>query len=108
MLRRIYDMYEDEIDDSYDSVNEMPGPVDLAAVDEGGQSALEAVRAKKEVDPNAMNESELVHMYVDHPQVFDRSSATRKSAQRDALRKRTNMSDEQLEGWAIMFNRNVS
>ncbi|SAM07188.1 hypothetical protein [Absidia glauca] len=106
MLRRIYDMYEDEIDDSYDSVNEMPGPVDLAAVDEGGQAALEAVRAKKEVDPNAMNESELVHMYVDHPQVFDRSSATRKSAQRDALRKRTNMSDEQLEGWAIMFNRN--
>jgi hypothetical protein len=106
MLRRIYDMYEDEIDDSYDSVNEMPEPMDLDDVDEERRSALEAVRAKKEVDPNAMNESELVHMYVDHPQVFDRSA--RKSAQRDALRKRTNMSDEQLEGWAIMFNRNVS
>ncbi|ORZ09578.1 hypothetical protein BCR42DRAFT_494982 [Absidia repens] len=107
MLRRIYDMYEDEIDDSYDSVNEMAGPVDLAAVDEGGQ-ALDVVRAKKEqgVDPGVLNESELVHMYVDHPQVFDRSSAIRKSTQRDALKKRTNMTDEQLEGWAIMFNRN--
>ncbi|CAO3595449.1 unnamed protein product [Absidia cylindrospora] len=107
MLRRIYDMYEDEIDDSYDSVNEMAGPVDLAAVDEGGQ-ALDVVRAKNEqgVDPGVLNESDLVHMYVDHPQVFDRSSATRKSTQREALKKRTNMTDEQLEGWAIMFNRN--
>ncbi|KAI8082692.1 uncharacterized protein BX664DRAFT_360997 [Halteromyces radiatus] len=108
MLRRIYDMYEDEIDDSYDSVNEVTGPVDLAAVDEGGEAALDVVRAKKQqtVDPGVLNESELVHVYVDHPEVFDRSSATRKSAQRDALRKRTNMTDEQLEGWAIMFNRN--
>ncbi|CAO3619138.1 unnamed protein product [Cunninghamella echinulata] len=108
MLKRIYDMYEDEIDDTYDSINEVSGPVDITSVDNEGGQALDVVRAKKEqtVDPGLLNESDLVHAFVDHPSVFERSGATRKSAQREALRKRTNMSDEQLEGWASMFNRN--
>ncbi|KAI9307313.1 hypothetical protein BJ944DRAFT_237971 [Cunninghamella echinulata] len=108
MLKRIYDMYEDEIDDTYDSINEVSGPVDITSVDSEGGQALDVVRVKKEqtIDPGLLNESDLVHAFVDHPNVFERSGATRKSAQREALRKRTNMSDEQLEGWASMFNRN--
>ncbi|CAO3616281.1 unnamed protein product [Cunninghamella blakesleeana] len=108
LLERIYNMYEDEIDDTYDSINEVNGPIDLTSVDDDGTKALDVVRAKKEqtIDPGLLNESDLVHAYVENPSVFERSGTARKSSQRETLRKRTNMSDEQLEGWASMFNRN--
>lgn len=110
MLERIYNMYEDEIDDTYDSINEVNGPIDLTSVDDDGSKALDVVRAKKEqtIDPGLLNESDLVHAFVENPSVFERNGTARRSPQREALRKRTNMSDEQLEGWASMFNKNVS
>ncbi|ORX43722.1 hypothetical protein DM01DRAFT_1411542 [Hesseltinella vesiculosa] len=104
-LQRVYDMYDDEIDDTYDSVNEVSGPVDLAAVDESGGADL-VRKTTVTVDPGVLNEKELVHVFVDHPDVFERSANARRSKARDALRKKTDMTDEQLEGWAIMFNRN--
>ncbi|KAI8333467.1 hypothetical protein BC941DRAFT_434801 [Chlamydoabsidia padenii] len=105
MLRRIYDMYEDEIDDSYDAVNEMSGPVDLAAVEEGGQSAVDVVQAKKNQHVDSvmmyeMYESELIQLYAEQPESFRQSSAGRRSHKWKELREKTGMSDEQLKGWA--------
>ncbi|KAF7732111.1 hypothetical protein EC973_006366 [Apophysomyces ossiformis] len=104
ILERIYNMYEDEYDDTYDDINEVSGRVQLQAI-EGDGEGIDTVRVKKEeVDPGLLNENELVHMYVEDRELFSRSS--RKSAKRAELRKRTKMSDEQLEGWAVMFDRN--
>jgi len=46
-------------------------------------------------------------MYVGDKDVFKRSAEARRSKKRQELRNLTKMSDEQLEGWAIMFDRNV-
>lgn len=46
-------------------------------------------------------------MYTSDRDVFKRSAEARRSKKRQDLRKLTEMSDEQLEGWAIMFDRNV-
>jgi len=42
------------------------------------------------------------------PEVFDRSATVRRSKARKALREKTALADEQIEGWKIMFDRNVS
>jgi hypothetical protein len=41
------------------------------------------------------------------PEVFARDSGTRKGKGRATLREQTGMSDEQIEGWKIMLDRNV-
>lgn len=47
-------------------------------------------------------------MYTSNKDVFNRNGEARRSKKRQELRNLTKMSDEQLEGWAIMFGRNVS
>jgi len=44
--------------------------------------------------------------YINDPKVFDRDANTRRSKARADLKARTNWSDEQLEGWRIMLDRN--
>ncbi|CAG8435087.1 9654_t:CDS:10 [Funneliformis mosseae] len=63
-------------------------------------------RDKTEIDPGIMNEQELIKMYQSDPSVFDRTSTVRKSGKRVHLRRITQMTDEQIEGWYIMFQRN--
>ena len=46
--------------------------------------------------------------YIQDPSVFNRDAATRRSAARAALRKSTGWSDEQVEGWKVMLERDVS
>lgn len=46
--------------------------------------------------------------YIDNPKLFDRDAATRKSKARADLRAQTGWVDEQIEGWRIMLERNVS
>lgn len=107
VLQRVVDMYDDDYDDTYDDINDAGVPSTLENGD--GDAALDVVRKKQEVvDPGIENESLLVHSFVDNPELFARNSTARKSTKRAELRKRTAMSDEQLEGWAIMFTRNVS
>ncbi|KAI9315556.1 hypothetical protein BX666DRAFT_2028453 [Dichotomocladium elegans] len=110
VLQRIYDMYDDEYDDTYDGINESSGPVDIQAVEEEDDAAADIVKGKKKAaiveDPGLLYESDLVHAFVEQRDVLGRTSAARKSPARAALRKKTGMSDEQIEGWAIMFDRN--
>jgi hypothetical protein len=55
-----------------------------------------------------MHEEKLIKMYQSDPSIFDRTNAVRKSDKRAQLRLVTKMTDEQIEGWYIMFQRNVS
>ncbi|KAI7899644.1 uncharacterized protein BX663DRAFT_489085 [Cokeromyces recurvatus] len=104
VLKRVVDMYDDEYDDTYDDINDVGVP---ASMENGDDTAIDIIKRKQEVvDPGVINESLLVHTFVDHPELFVRNSTARKSAKRAELRKQTGMSNEQLEGWAIMFNRN--
>lgn len=104
VLQRVVDMYDDDYDDTYDEINDVGVPSTL-----DGDSAVDIVKKKQELlDPGIQNESTLVHSFTENPELFGRNGTARKSTKRAELRKRTNMTDEQLEGWAIMFNRNVS
>ena len=108
VLQRIYKMYEDEYDDTYDDINEVNGPVDLNAVE--NDDVLDVVKSNKNKDQASTNsieyEGDLVSAYVDHRDLFHRSN--RKLPARQALQRKTGMSEEQIEGWAIMMDRNVS
>lgn len=45
--------------------------------------------------------------FIDDPAVFERDGQTRRSPARADLKARTGWSDEQIEGWRIMLERDV-
>lgn len=55
---------------------------------------------------NGLDEK-LLQVFIANPTVFERSATTRRSSARLALLKETGLGHEQLEGWAILFKRNV-
>ncbi|KAJ1803338.1 hypothetical protein LPJ77_005302 [Coemansia sp. RSA 2523] len=86
IARRIAE--EDEYDDTYDDT----APDNAADPD----------------DPIAPWEGILVAQFVSDPSALERSKDARKSAARQTLRDKTGLSDEQLEGWYIMFQKNTN
>lgn len=63
-------------------------------------------------EPNPENTSSqnthdeaLFHAYKSSPEIFARDATTRRSKERAALRQETGMTDESLEGWAVMLSR---
>ncbi|KAJ2798327.1 hypothetical protein H4R20_004861 [Coemansia guatemalensis] len=93
LARRIAE--EDEYDDTYDETAQDAGVVDTP-------DAMENAAA----DPIRPWEGDLVRQYESDPSVLERGKDARKSAARQALRAKTGLSDEQIEGWYIMFQRN--
>lgn len=87
-----FDSDDDERDDTYDAAD-VGGTVDALA----NQEADGVVEA---------NEASLFHAFQAEPKLFDRDSTTRRSAPRNKLRVDTGMSDEAIEGWAVMLTRN--
>lgn len=85
-LRLIYQADEDEHDDTYDEA--------------------EVQSEEKPASSSALDATEkyLWQLYNKTPDSFDQKS--RKSKQRNEMKKQTNWSDEQLEGWAKMLERN--
>ncbi|KAL0577401.1 hypothetical protein ABG067_008838, partial [Albugo candida] len=99
LLKLVVDMYDDDYDDTYDDINDSGVPSTMENGD--GDAALDVVKKKHELlDPGVENESILVHAFAKNPQVFERSAAARKSKERLELKKQTNMTDEQLQGWS--------
>ncbi|CRK48912.1 hypothetical protein BN1723_008270 [Verticillium longisporum] len=88
-----FDSDDDERDDTYDA-DDVGGAVDTAA---GGED---------EVDGNA-NEEILFRGWQADPKVFDRDASTRRGDPRGKLREVTGMTDEAIEGWAVMLGRNL-
>ncbi|KAJ3261765.1 hypothetical protein HK103_004716 [Boothiomyces macroporosus] len=82
---------DDEYDDTYDSVDFLPA----------SNEDVPADRVDSKPDPI---EKKLVEMYNINEAIFHQSQ--RKSLARQALVKQTGWSNEQIEGWYIMLNRN--
>lgn len=87
-------MDDDERDDTYD-VEDVGGTVDSAIP---GSDEVDA-------DLRDRNEEALFKAYTGSPEAFGRDAATRRSKARAALRSETDMTDEAIEGWAIMVGR---
>lgn len=113
ILEYQFDEYDDEYDDTYDSTDIKWG----AAGDDAKDAALdvfgekESQMAQKEATQNTPGglsatpqERLLVETYHRDPSLFDPSQ--RKTKLRDRLKESTGMSDEQLEGWFKMLERN--
>ncbi|KAJ2857744.1 hypothetical protein GGI22_003442 [Coemansia erecta] len=107
---------EDEYDDTYDETAQ-DGAVDTLDVDDlmALNAQEKAERSKRKdgasaretpVDPILPWEEVLVQQYMSSPDVLERNKASRNMPERQALRTKTGLSDEQLEGWYIMFQRN--
>jgi len=91
-----FDSDDDERDDTYD-VEDVGGTVDTAHPD--GEPGPSAKVTQEE------NDMALFTAYKSVPDIFGRSFNTRRGQARQALKAETGMTDEQIEGWAIMLQR---
>ena len=57
-------------------------------------------------DVQASNDELLFRAYRENPALFGRDAATRRGEARARLREETGMTDEAVEGWALMLARN--
>lgn len=92
-----FDSDDDERDDTYD-VADVGGTVDRS-VDTDNRP-----RGERAQEQNPQEEV-LYRAWKDSAAFFARDSQTRISKVRQDLKRQTAMSDEQIEGWAIMLNR---
>lgn len=98
-----FDSDDDERDDTYD-VADVGGTVD--AIQSGAPDGVEGKNREDNQDSGTTPaEIKLYELYQSNPSLFGRDSATRRSQQRIALRKDTGMTDEAIEGWAMMLSR---
>ncbi|GJC90124.1 CUE domain-containing protein 3 [Colletotrichum liriopes] len=86
-----FDSDDDERDDTYDA-DDVGGTVDNANEEADGQKDA--------------NEETLYKAFQADPGVFDRQATTRRGQARNKLREDTGMTDEAIEGWAVMLSRN--
>lgn len=91
-----FDSDDDERDDTYD-VEDVGGTVDLAHPD---GEPLPATRATQEE-----NDMILFAAFKSTPELFGRTFNVRRSQARQAIKAETHMTDEAIEGWAIMLQR---
>ena len=95
-----FDSDDDERDDTYD-VADVGGSVDQS-VDTDTRP-----RGKPPLEQK-LHEETLFRVWKTGPQLFARDSKTRISTVRQELKRQTGMSDEQIEGWAIMLSRDTA
>lgn len=87
-----FDSDDDERDDTYDAAD-VGGTVDTATTAD---------------EPVNDNEQALWKAYQADAKAFDRDQATRRGATRSKLKLETGMTDEAIEGWAVMLSRNAN
>lgn len=86
-----FDSDDDERDDTYD-VEDVGGTIDA-----GGDEA--------NADLGSKHEETLFKAYSTAPEIFGRDSDTRRGKYRADLKRDTGMTDEAIEGWALMVGR---
>ncbi|KAJ3161369.1 hypothetical protein HDU86_007151 [Geranomyces michiganensis] len=106
---RKYDMYDDEYDDAYDTSDiKLSGkaepPTETEEVEEAVLNKKHGAVLADVIDPFAAAEADLVAAYTISPAVFAKTA--RKQPAREGLKKKTRMTDEQIEGWGTMLERN--
>ncbi|KAG8529374.1 uncharacterized protein KY384_006010 [Bacidia gigantensis] len=87
-----FDSDDDERDDTYD-VADVGGTIDTTFTDSDADIRQET------------NQAVLFKAYKTHPTAFKRDQETRRSKTRLAMKTETGMTDEAIEGWAIMMSR---
>ncbi|KAI1812502.1 hypothetical protein GGS20DRAFT_20487 [Poronia punctata] len=87
-----FDADDDERDDTYDAAD-----VGMVVNDDTGDA--------KDQKRKDMNEEILFRAFQANPKTFDRDATTKRSDARTKLKQQTNMTDEAIEGWAVMLNR---
>lgn len=87
-----FDSDDDERDDTYDAAD-VGGTVDSSANQEADGA-------------NDSNEEVLFRTFQSDPKLFDRDATARRSPARSKIREETAMTDEAIEGWALMLTRN--
>lgn len=104
-----FDSDDDERDDTYDAAD-VGGTVDAAvaaaAETEAGAGAEAETAGRgsaRELDEAV--EATLYRAWTATPGVFGRDGATRRGAERARLREETGLTDEAVEGWAVMVER---
>ncbi|KAK6497710.1 hypothetical protein TWF481_012113 [Arthrobotrys musiformis] len=90
-----FDSDDDERDDTYDQD-------DVGAVDPTTGPEPESSNNNP---PPTSEERGLYTALVHNPTIFSRDAVTRRSQERKTLRETTGMSDEAIEGWKIMLDR---
>ncbi|CAG8972892.1 hypothetical protein HYALB_00001312 [Hymenoscyphus albidus] len=92
-----FDFDDDERDDTYDTAD-VGGTVDYATPGNTNEPSLshELRDAQDEI---------LFKAFKSNPKVFGRDPPTRRSPARAVLKSETGMTDESLEGWALMLSR---
>ncbi|GKZ21650.1 hypothetical protein AbraIFM66951_002309 [Aspergillus brasiliensis] len=88
-----FDSDDDERDDTYD-IADVGGTIDTTTDD-----------AKAAAEQQQEAELSLYRTYKSNPALFARDSATRRSQPRASLKRETGMTDEAIEGWAVMLSR---
>ncbi|KIJ61646.1 hypothetical protein HYDPIDRAFT_96195 [Hydnomerulius pinastri MD-312] len=89
-----------DLDDDFDEA----GGSDVKVIGDGEGSGDEDGE-ERGVDPTKP-ETILELAYIREPRLFDRDGTTRRSKARADLKTQTGWSDEQIEGWRIMLERN--
>lgn len=97
-----FDSDDDERDDTYDAAD-VGDTVDNARPD--GEDHKDVRVSSVENDTVTSNDRILYSMWKENRDLLGRTSDVKRSQARDALRKETGMSDEMIEGWAVMIVR---
>ncbi|KAG7752151.1 hypothetical protein KL911_003949 [Ogataea haglerorum] len=106
-LRMLYESAEDEPDDTYNDQDLTRGADTLAKDEdyESDEEFAESKEANREKDQSMESLNlKLLQIYKSNPEAFDRSS--RYTNYRNQLKSELKWTDEQLEGWARMLERN--
>lgn len=93
-------VYEDEYVDTFDE--------DGAPRKQGERDQEVDISKRKNADHMSGMEEQLIRAYIKQPHLFGRSSQIRKSKERQLLCDELKLSHEQIEGWAILLDRNVN
>ncbi|KAG7918009.1 hypothetical protein KL905_004088 [Ogataea polymorpha] len=106
-LRLLYESAEDEPDDTYDDQDLTTGAGSLAKDEdyESDEEFAESKHANQERDHSMESlDLTLLQVFKSNPEAFDRSS--RHTDYRNQLKSELKWTDEQIEGWARMLERN--
>ncbi|RXW22893.1 hypothetical protein EST38_g2941 [Candolleomyces aberdarensis] len=102
--------YQDDELDLEDTAVRIPGAQGESDSDDNSEDEVGAANTGTSgdaQDPNNMKTivAILGQTYISDPSVFTRDAATRRSKARADLKARTGWADEQIEGWAVMLER---
>ncbi|KAK2802541.1 hypothetical protein FQN50_007347 [Emmonsiellopsis sp. PD_5] len=101
-----FDSDDDERDDTYD-IADVGGTVDSLLPGTDADADADAAASRRQQQQLETNDATLFKLYKSTPAAFARDATTRRSQPRAALRKETGMTDEAIEGWAVMLARDA-